>query len=182
MTIGAGEQVVKLKKIITTGENAGTYEVFIQSAKVEENITDPNLISIERSFIGVDQTTKGAGTLFVKLNRFKHTFNIQGYLSNEDGSGNESYASAKLVKDDLIKYILYGQGDIELHYRDYIDSDYSTVYGDNSTVPGGIDHVKCALSKVSITDASLRADYMSGTTVQVARYNIDLELFRGKTK
>jgi len=177
MTTSAGEQVVKLKKTV-----GGTpYEIFIQSAKVEENVTDPNLITVERAFIGADQTTKGGGTLIVKLNRFKHSFTIQGYLSNEQGSGNESYGSAKEVKDSLIKNILYSQGDIEFHYRDYSDSDYSDYYGDGSTGTSST-YIKCAVSKLSITDASLRADYMSGAVVQTARFNIDLELIRGKIK
>jgi len=177
MTTGQGEQVVKLQKTV----DGTTHTVYIMSAKVEENLTNPDLITIERAFIGNDQTTKGGGTLFIKLNRFKHAFDIQGYLSAEQGSGNEKHVTAKAVKDELIKNILYPQGDVEFHYRDYKDTDYSDYYGDNSTGAAS-SYVKVQPSKVSITEASTRADYMSGVECRAVRYNIELDLIRGKTK
>jgi len=170
MTVGAGEQIVKLKK--------GSTEIYIESAKVEESIAN-KVIKVLRPLTKSAQDSKNPGTILVDLKRIEHIFNITGFLSAEPGSGNESYADAKAVKDALVRDILYPSGDIELHYRGYTDKDYGKYYGDSSLVPADTDHVKVIFDKVTITDAGIRKEKSASSPT---RYNIILNLTRGKIK
>ena len=157
-------QIVKLSK--------GETSVYIEAQKVEEILQD-NVIKIELPQVSGDQGgDKAPLTFSVGLNRIKHVFNIQGFLSARTGSGNETtYSTAKEVKDALIKNILYPAGSIQLEYRNYVDSDYGSKYGDDSSAE--TTYVKTVLDKVSLIDASLRTD---ASNTEVTRYSIQINL------
>ena len=116
--------------------------------------------------------------MVIDLKQMTHIFNIQGFLDAGEGSGNESYTDADAVRVALIKNIIYPKGDIELHYRNYKDSDYGTYYGDGS-IGASTDFMRTQLDKLSIMDVALRADEDS---TLVTRYQILISLTRGKIK
>lgn len=163
-------QAVYLKKGSTT--------IYIESAKVDEIIVN-KVIKVQKPVVKNKQNAKVPGTLLVDLKKIEHVFNIIGFLSNKNGSGNESYASSKAVKQSLIINILFKSGDIELHYRDLVDKDYGDEYNDGN--PASDNHIKTVLDKVSITDASLRAD-ASGDSTGIKRYSLQINLTRGKIR
>lgn len=185
MTIAAGKQVVALSKTNATTGQVTT--VYIEAAKVDEILANKFMKS-DRPLVGEEnQDTKNTGTMIKDLKKFSHVFNIQGYLSASETSGNAglqwsggdgTMRTTKDVKNALIKDIIYPSGDIELHYRDYKDTDYGEYYG-NKLPDAATDHVKVNIDKLQLTDASLRTDVDS---TAVNRYAIQINLTRGKIK
>ncbi len=170
MTLAFGSpQVVKLSK--------GNISIYIQAQKVDEILQD-NTMKVEKPQLATGQDAdKSPITYVIELNRFKHVFNIQGFLSNEIGSGNESYLNSKAVKNDLFQ-ILKRSGNIKMEYRDYSDSDYGAENDDggtNSTI-----YISTMLDKVQFTDGTNRHDTISG--VACVRYNIQINLVKGIDK
>ncbi len=175
----------------------GSSAVVIQATKVEEIIVN-KMIKVIKPI--TPASIKAPGTLIVDLKKLEHVFNIAGFIGSDLGSGNHpadlerttsgepaydsgdtaGYSSAKGVKDSLIKNILYTKGNIDLYYRDLVDSDYSDAYNDG--VATSTTNIKTVLDKVSIQDVVLRADVLSGVTSQARLYPIQLNLTRGKIR
>jgi len=162
----------------------GSTTVYIESAKVDELITNA-MIKVNMPVTPNKQDTKAPGTLVVDLKKIQHVFNIMGYLSASHDSDNYGGAwsggtmtSAKDVKSALVKDILFSSGDIELHYRDLVDTDYSENYNDNK--PCSSTFVRVSLDKVSITDGSIISD--TPTEAGINRYKIQINLTRGKIR
>jgi len=176
----------------------GSYAIVIRSAKVEEILTN-ELTKIERPVVKSQQGTRTPGTTVSDKKKIVHVFNIQGVIDAEVGGGNNpadyerttsgqpaydsgdtaGYSTAKNVKISLIKNILYPSGDIELYYRDLVDSDYGSTYYDNTAA--STTHVKVSLDKISIQETSLRVDDRLNTD-NALRYDVQINLTRGRTR
>jgi len=173
MTIAAGKQVIALAK--------GTTTVYLGVQKVEEILSDGSS-KIPRPLTKVNQDIKNPGTLIIGLKTINHVFNVTGFLDASAESGNYglswsggTISNADDARKALIKDIIYRGGDIEMHYRNYKDSDYGEYYGTGST-GASTTYVKTYLDKISFIDASTRAD--DGSTL-VHRYLVQLALTRG---
>jgi hypothetical protein len=161
----------------------GSTVVYIEASEVDESFGN-TLTKVPKPVTKSNQGTRQPGTLIVDLKRIEHLFIITGFLSASAESGNKGSAwsggtmsTAKDVKNALIKDILFSSGDIELHYRNYVDSDYGATYNDGTI--SSSDHIKVALDKFTIKDQILRSDVSAGGT---DRFSITISLTRGKIK
>ena len=176
MTTTAGQQVVKLMK---TGVASG---VFIECTKVSEVVSN-EMEKISMPYSKASQDVYNPGTLLLDLKKMIHSFSIQGYLSAEQGSGNEGYGDAYTVRNHLIKNIIHGSAQIQLHYRNYVDRDLGNYFADKSQGTSTT-YISVGLDKISFDDVSLRADKtISGINIAyVNKYSVQMSLTCGKNR
>ena len=80
----------------------------------------------------------------------------------------------------MIKEVFFKDGDLLLRYRGNSDRDYSPKYRDNSDTD--TTYIHTVLDKIEFTDSVDRADLISGTINQAARYDVVISLMRALTR